>query len=182
MVLIINIKSLKITFGSTFGSCIDKRLPLSINHYKYLLRFPSIISICLKCEPKLQFFCLPFQSFSTMICRFYFLPAIYFYYPNFQPHPIHSISQSNNIKMSFKTAPPKPALHGSLPILLSIQLRNFFNICTSRSHIAETVFIELILGARNAFAINFESSLLHKLVHNILSLGTILNKSQSEFQ
>ena len=69
--------------------------------------------------------------------------------------------------MSFlKQLPPKPgpALRNSDPILLSkpIALETSVIFESVNSHKAEIEFIELILWARNALAISFESSELQR--------------------
>ena len=81
------------------------------------------------------------------------------------------------LRISFlKQLPPNPgpAFKKNLPILLSIPtaLETSFTSAPVFSHNAETVFIELILCARNALEINFDNSELHKLVFNILLLST----------
>ena len=81
--------------------------------------------------------------------------------------------------MSFlKQLPPNPGplFKKYLPILLSIPTAKATSLMWApvASHKAEIVFIELILWAKNALAINFDNSELHKSVVKTLFLSTQL--------
>ena len=75
-----------------------------------------------------------------------------------------------------KQLPPKPgpASRNRDPILLSvpIALETSLTSAPVDSHIAPIEFIELILCAKKALAVNLANSLLHMFVFKILLSGT----------